>query len=112
LAPSGPVSWFERQYKWIGSDRIGSDNALFIFFTIFFLADSERRIMVGYIFECGLYRTTDSDRKWSEFKSETGKVYPINTFNKTYFHDCKQYEQQLSIFAICSNFHQCEDYST
>jgi hypothetical protein len=66
-------------------------------------------IMIGCGFNYGLYRTTDSDQKWSKFGLETNKDYRINTRNKIYFHYCKQYKQKIFRLANRSKFHQYED---
>jgi hypothetical protein len=60
--------------------------------------------MVECGFNYGLYRTMDSDRKWSAFGSIKDKDYRINTRKKTYFHHCNQYKKKYSDLQIIQTF--------
>jgi hypothetical protein len=60
------------------------------FLSYFFIGFGAEQIIVGCRFECGLYRTTYSDRKWSGSEPEADKDYRIS---KTYIHHCKQYKK-------------------
>jgi hypothetical protein len=60
--------------------------------------------MVGYGFECGLYRTTDSDWKWSGFGLKTDKDYRINTCNKKKFTIANNANKNYSYLQIVQNF--------